>query len=460
VDTPPILNPATVAPKTKRRGRRKWVYIVIAAIIVLLGAPLFWALHKSDPVVPVQTEKIQRRTITESVVANGKIYPVLEVHISPEVSGEITEMRVKEGQSVHKGDLLLKIKPDHYVAALNQAKASYESAVASKTTATANLEKAEADFKRNDELFNRQLISESDFISYKVARNVSRAQWESAGHQVAVAKAAVDSAEESLSKTTILSPLDGTITTLNSQAGERVLGTVQNAGTDIMIISDLTAMEARVDIGEMDIVLLQPGERATLEVDSFKDKKFTGVVTDVANSSSGMKSRSALAAASSTANQAATQFQVRIRLNEHEAFRPGMSVTAKVETRIHTNTIAAPIASVTTRVVKKGESGKDAKAAGSPTNPVASTLQTNATNAVSGEKMADRSKPVEVVFVVRNDTVTVVPVTIGISDDNFWEITDGLKEGDEIVTGNYRAVSRDLEDGKKIKKSTGADKKL
>ena len=190
-----------------------------------------------------------------------------------------------------------------------------------KTTAAANLEKAEADYKRNKELFDNKLLSESDFIGFKATRDVCRAQVESADDQVNVAKAAVDNAQDLLNKTTIVAPLDGTITTLNSQLGERVLGTVQNAGTDIMIISDLSAMEARVDIGEMDIVLVQAGQKAKLEVDSFKDKKFAGIVTQVANSSEGLNASSAMSSGSSSSSgQTATQFQVRIRFSEGELF--------------------------------------------------------------------------------------------------------------------------------------------
>jgi HlyD family secretion protein len=435
VDTTSNLKSSAATPRPKRLRRRK-LWLWASASVMVLGATASWYSVNRDAAVPVVTEKILRRTLTETVVANGKIYPVLQVHISPEVSGEIIELAVKEGQAVHKGDLLLRIKPDYYVAAVNQAKASYESSLAGKATAAANLERAEADFKRNQELFHRNLLSESDYISYKVACDVARAQLESAGHQVEVAKAAVDSAQDSLDKTTIVAPLDGTVTTLNSQVGERVLGTVQNAGTDIMIISDLSSMEARVDIGEMDIVLLHPGEQASLEVDSFKAKKFSGVVTDVANSSESMNASSVLggAASSATSGQTATQFQVRIRLTEKAAFRPGMSVTAKVETRTRSNILTAPISSVTSRVLKKSE-----------TNSVSGP-------APSDDKTASREKPVEVVFVVQENRVKTVPVTIGISDDNFWEIINGVREGDEIVTGNYRAVSRDLDDGKRIKR--------
>jgi HlyD family secretion protein len=463
VETPPILPPQADAPKPKRKGRQKLIVFIVIGVAVL-GAAMFWALRKKDPAINVQAEKIARHTITETVIANGKIYPVLQVHISPEVSGEITELAVKEGQFVHKGDLLLKINPDVYIAGLNQAKAGYESSLAAKTTAAANLEKADADYIRNKTLFDSKLLSESDFIGFKAARDVCRAQVESADDQVNVAKAAVDNAQDLLNKTTIVAPLDGTITTLNSQLGERVLGTVQNAGTDIMIISDLSAMEARVDIGEMDIVLVQPGQKAKLEVDSFKDKKFAGVVTQVANSSEGLNASSVLGGSSSS-GQSATQFQVRIRFSEGELFRPGMSVNATIETRTRTNAIAAPIASVTTRTLKPKKETGSSKTNSPPTNAIASAAATNATtgsetNSAKGDKKNDdKIKPGDVVFVIEGDHVKTVPVKIGISDDNYWEITDGLKEGDEIVTGGYKAISHDLDDGKKIVKGAAETEK-
>jgi len=441
-------------PNPKKR-KKILILSAIGAVVLVL---ILWAVFKKrEPAITVQTDKVARRNITELVVANGKIYPVLQVHISPEVSGEITELAVKEGQRVKRGDLLLKIKPDFYLANLNQVKASYQSSLAGKTQAIANLEKAEADFKRNKELFERTLLSESDYVGFKVARDVAEAQVQSADDQVNVAKANVASAQDSLDKCTIVAPLDGTITTLNSQLGERVLGTVQNAGTDIMIISDLSEMEARVDIGEMDVVLLQSGQKAKLEVDSFKDRKFNGVVTAVANSSKDLNASAALGGGSSS-SQAATQFQVRIRITDDEKFRPGMSVSCEIETRARTNILTVPIASVTTRVIKpkagaeNGKSGTNSVA----TNAVAATgSETN--SAKAGKKADDKIKPVDVVFVVDGDHVKTVPVKIGISDDDYWEITDGLKEGEEIVTGNYSAISRSLEDGKKISKSSAAD---
>ena len=443
------------------KKRRKFLILTVIAV-ALVALTLVAVFKKREPAITVQTEKVTRRNLTEVVVANGKIYPVMQVHISPEVSGEIIVLAVKEGQHVKKGDLLLKILPDVYLAAVNQAKAGYQSSLAGKTQAIASLEKAEADYTRNKELFDRKLLSESDFVGFKVARDVAQAQVQSANDQVDVARAAVDSAQDSLNKTAITAPLDGTVTTLNSQLGERVLGTMQNAGTDIMIISDLSEMEARVDIGEMDVLLIQPAQKVRLEVDAFKDRKFAGTVTQIANSSKG--SGQAASAYSSSQSQEATKFEVRIRINEKEEFRPGMSVTAEIETRYRTNALTVPLASVTTRPpkpaeIKAGSATNTVSAAtnnvvastnklGASTNAVAST-----TNAVAADKKKDSApKLSEVVFVVEGDHAKMAPVKIGICDDNYWEITDGLTNEQEIVTGGYRAISRDLADGKKVVK--------
>jgi HlyD family secretion protein len=454
VNQSPLIQKPAVAPKKKKR----WKLIAFFIVLVVCVVAAFMVMRKGKvPPIGVQTVKVARRDITEIVVASGKIQPVVEVHISPEVSGEIIELPVREGQVVTNGELLLKINPDLTLAALNQAKAGYESSLASKKTAAANLEKAEADYTRNKQLFDSKLLSESDYVGFKVARDIALAEVDSAGNQVTMAQAAVDSAKDSMAKTTIVSPLDGTISQLNSQLGERVLGTAQNEGTAIMTIADLDNMEARVNIGEMDVVLIQPGQKARLEVDSFRDKKFTGTVTAVSNSSgdSGSRSSASSYSSSSSSGQEATQFQVRIHVNDKEFFRPGMSVTAEIETRYRTNALTVPIASVTTRLVKDkskpdGESPKTNSAA---TNSVSTNLVAtagNGTNFVGANKKSNG--PTEVVFVVDGDHVKAAPVKIGISDDNYWEITDGLREGDEIVSGGYRAISRDLDDGKKIKK--------
>lgn len=433
--------------------KRKRILIFSAIGIVLVALMLVAIFRKREPVIAIQTEKVVRTNITETVRANGKVQPVVQVTISPEVSGEIIDLPVKEGQHVEKGDLLVKIKPDFYIASLNQAKANYESSLAGKAQAAANLIKAEAEYKRNKELYDTRLISESDFIGFKAAYEIAEAQLESSSHQVEMAKATVASAQDSLDKTTIVSPLTGTVIKLNSQLGERVLGTVQNAGTEIMILADLKEMEARVDIGEMDVVLIRPGQKAHLEVDAFKDRKFNGTVTQVANSSEGLTSRAA--AVSSSSSQEATKFEVRILLKEKEFFRPGMSVTAEIETQYRTNVLAVPLAAVTTRAPKPdAKKGKDKlasnSAAASKTNAATAT-DPPSTNATVENKNKTAPKLIEVVFVVDGDHVKMVPVKRGIGDDNYWEITDGLKEGQEIAAGGYRAVGRDLEDGKKVR---------
>ncbi|MDE3067522.1 MAG: efflux RND transporter periplasmic adaptor subunit [Verrucomicrobiota bacterium] len=435
-------------PQPKKR-RKVLIFSIIAVVLATLA--LVAIFKKKDAPITVQTARVSRHSLTNLVVANGQIQPVVQVTISPEVSGEIVALPVKEGQAVKAGDLLVKIKPDVYVAALNQAKAGYESALAAKASATANLEKAQADYRRNSELFKHKLISESDYIGFKAARDVAQAQLDSADDQVNVAKAAVDSAEEQLAKTTILSPLTGTITLLNSEAGERVLGTIQNVGTAIMTISDLNQIEARVNVGEMDVVGIKPGQKARLEVDAFKDRKFTGVVTDVADSAVGSGNPNA----GGSQSQQATQFQVRIRLNDKEPdFRPGMSVTAEIETDYRTNVLTVPLACVTTRPMKPAAKADSPEKHGT-NNSVSATANTNnapGANAPASEsKAAGPGKPTDVVFVVGGSHVKAVPVKIGICDDNYWEITDGLTNGEEIVSGGYRAIGRDLQDGSSIR---------
>jgi HlyD family secretion protein len=443
---------------TSRKRRKILVFGVIA--LVLVAMTIGAIVKKRDVLITVQTEKITRRTLTEIVVANGKIQPVLQVKISPEVSGEIIELPVKEGQCVKKGDLILKIRPDFYLANRNQAEASYKSSLASRTTAEANLERAQAEFKRNHEMHERKLISESVFIEFKTSFDIAKAQLQSSTHQVEMSKALLARAEEELAKTTMVSPLDGTISKLNSQLGERVVGTATMAGTEVMTIADLNDMEARVDIGEIDVVLIAPNQNARLEVDAFKDRKFTGSVTEIGNSSKG-------SGANQMGNnqQEATKFEVRIRIKEKEAFRPGMSVTAEIETRSRTNVLAVPIASVTTRLPKK----EDQKGPGKNAGTNAPSNQTNEVTVASRHSVADErdpekrdkkskeAKPIEVVFIREGDQAKMVPVKIGISDDSHWEITEGLQEGQEVISGGYRAISRDLEDGKKVKKGAVAD---
>lgn len=426
--------------RKKKTGRKIIVFLLILGVI---GGLSWWAyFRKAEEIITVQTEKVGQRDLTELVIATGKIQPFLQVKISPEVSGEIIDLPVKEGQEVKKGDLLVKIKPDFYQANRNSAEANLKAVLANSELSAANLAKATAEFERIKQLFDAGLVSESQFVEARTSMEVSQAQVKASGHQADVARASLARAEDDLTKTTIRSPLDGVITKLNSQAGERVVGTATMAGTEVMVISNLDDMEARVDIGEVDVVLIQIGQKARLEVDSYRDRKFTGKVTEIANTAKtqGMGSQ-----------QEATRFEVRIRITEREAFRPGMSVTAEVETRYRTNVVAVPIQCVTTRLPKDSaaatDPGKQAAQKEAADNAAAASKPPEG----KGSKKDTGPKPIEVVFLSQGDTVKMVPVTRGISDDTHVEITEGLTEGLEIVVGGYKAINRDLEDGKKIK---------
>jgi HlyD family secretion protein len=446
-----------MANPKKKTGRK---IVVFSVIVLAVGGLSAWAYFKKREVpVTVQTEKVGRRNLTEIVVANGRIQPVVQVKISPEVSGEIIALPVKEGQQVKKGDLLLKIKPDFYVANRNSSEANYLASLASKATAAANLQKAEAEFKRHQELFDQQLISASVFLEVKTAHEIAKAQLDSAAHQVDMAKAARDRAMEDLRKTEIYSPIDGTVSKLNSQVGERVVGTAMMAGTEIMTVADLNEMEARVDVNEIDVVLIALGQKARLEVDAFRDKKFTGTVTEIANSSRGA-GMGGMGGGGGGQSQEGTKFEVRIRVSEKEAFRPGMSVTSDIETRYRTNVLTVPIAAVTTRLPKEPKPGDNpghAKSNPADTNSAAVCASnspaggTNSNLFVERKKPNEPPKPIEVVFLKEGERARMVPIKRGISDDAFVEITEGLSEGQEVIAGGYKAVSKDLDDGKKIK---------
>jgi len=446
----------------KSKRERKIILFSILGLFVVAGV-VASRFMKSTPPITIATEKVTRRNITELVVANGKIEPVLQVKISPEVSGEIIELPVKEGQNVKKGDLLFKIKPDNYLAARNSAEANYKSAIANRETSKANLEKAGLEYKRNDALATAKLISESDLLTAKTADDVAKTTLDASIEQVSIAKAQLESAEADLSKTIVYSPLTGTVSKLNSELGERVVGTAQYAGTEIMTVADLTVMEARVDIGEIDVPLIKMSQKASLEVDSFKDQKFNGLVTEIANSANNNDTTTAASTASSTTTEA-TKFQVRIRVTEKDRFLPGMSVTANIESRYRTNVLTIPIQSVTTRLpatnsaaagTNSSSTNTNSAAAGTNgnstnTNSAAAGTNSSATNSFVTKKPDEPPKPIEVVFVVEGDHVKQVPVKRGISDDNYVEITDGLREGQEVVSGGYKAINRDLEDGKKV----------
>ncbi len=397
-----------------RKKRKKIIIISIIGVVVIGLAVLVFLGSRRETIITVQTEKIQRRTITQIVSATGKIQPETKVKINAEVSGEIIELAVREGQRVRKGQLLVRIKPDAY-------QAQFERAQANVAMADANLSKAEAEFKRISGLYEKKLVAESDM-------DISRASYKAAKATFDQAQASLKESRETLAKTTIYSPMDGVVSQLISEIGERVSGSTFMQGTEIMTIADLSRMEARVDVGENDVVMVSKGDTARIEVDSYKDRKFVGIVTQIANTakSTGLGTQDAV-----------TNFEVRILINTPEGvqFRPGMSMSADIETETKQNVLSTPIQCVTVRAPKKDktEEPKEGEA-----------------QLITSKKKEDE-KLEEVVFVVKEGVAKTVTVKRGISNDTYVElIGEGLEEL-EVVTGPFKAINRDLEVDSKVK---------
>lgn len=399
--------------------------VVVLLLLVILGS-------RKEPVINVQVEKAMRRTITQTVTATGKISPEVQVVITPEVSGEITALPVKEGARVKKTDLLMKIKPDIYMAQRDRSAAEL-------TSAKASLERSRSEYDRANELFVKGLISKSELEAASTSFQVMKAQYDQAD-------AALKQSEESLRKTTIYSPMDGIVSKLSVELGERVLGTSQFQGTTVMTVADLARMEGRVDVGENDIVLISIGDTARIEVDAFPERKLTGFVYQIGNSAKtkGLGTQ-----------EEVTNFEVRIRiLDKDVVLRPGMSMTATVETETRHNVISVPIQSVTTRSAAKGKD-KEKK----------ETDEGDEMAANDAKIKTVKEKVKEVVFVVDNNIAKTVEVKRGISNDSYTEIISGLDESKQVVSGSYKAINRELEDGAKIKveeakkKSDSPDKK-
>src|SRR5213083_2102287 len=279
------LKTPQVAPEVakKRRARRKR-YILFGTVgVVLLLIIISVIASKREKPIPVTTERAIRKTIMQTVSATGKVQPETEVKISPEVAGEIIELPVEDGKAVMKGDLLVKIKPDSYKALLEQQEAAISAAKATNLQQKATMFKAEHDFKRAEDLFNKKLISEQEFNAAQAAYDVAKNTFESSLHEIERAQAGSSQARDQLSKTTIYSPIDGTITILNSKLGERLVATGQFAGTEVMRVADLGHMEARVDVNENDVVNVKVGDNAKVKIDAYGDRKFHGTVYQIAN---------------------------------------------------------------------------------------------------------------------------------------------------------------------------------
>jgi HlyD family secretion protein len=409
-----------MATNGKKSRKKIIIFSILGVLVIALGLIIFLG-SKREPVIQVQVEKAQKRTLTQVVTATGKIFPEVQVKISPEVSGEIVALPVKEGQRVSRGQLLMKIKPDVYEAQRDQFAAGL-------ARAKADLTKSELEFKRIETLFEKGLVSESEFVG-------ARAGYESSKASYAQSRASLNQAEENLRKTTVLSPMDGTVSQLNSELGERVLGTAQFQGTDVMTIADLSKMEARVDVSENDVILVSIGDTARISVDAFPDRKVNAIVYEIANTgrSKGLGTQ-----------EEVTNFTVKMRVVDRDvALRPGMSMTADVETETKSGVLAVPIQSVTTRMpkpeMKEGEQGA-AEGQGAPAPPQQAAMAARR-----------QERPKEIVFVVENGVVKAVQVKRGISNDSHVEVTEGVTEGMDVVSGTYRAINRELEDGSKVR---------
>jgi HlyD family secretion protein len=411
--------------KRKRRMRTLWIVLgSLAGLIIIIALA---SSGKEKPIL-VQTEMVGRHTVTEEVQATGKIQPQVMVKVSPEVSGEIIELPFKEGDHVNKGDLVAKIKPLVFQEQYDAAEASYNSAKALVEQQRATMIQADANLKRGKKLNEMHLMSDQDYDAAKAAYAASVAAVNSADYTAKAAEGQMRQLQESLNWTSVLAPMNGVVTSLISQLGEKVVGTASFAGTEMMDISDLSLMNAMVDVDENDVVNIKLGDPVKISIDAFPDRIFTGKVIEIANS--------AKLSGTGTQDQS-TNFTVKVRLDDFGAqdLRPGMSCTARIQTETKENVLAVPLMAVTRR------DNEDTQAADS----IKKLREAN-----KGTFHEDDESSA-LVFIVRKDTAKSVTVKTGISDNNYVEILDGLKGGEEVVKGNFRAVSKELENGKIVK---------
>ena len=400
--------------------KKKWLWIGIAAVVVV-GALGGMALNsrRAKP-LEVQTGKVGRQKIVQTVSATGKIQPEIQVEISADVSGKIIRLPVTEGQWVEKGALLVELDRERHVAAVESAVASVSAAQANAALVRENLVQAEKEYRRSQDLQKRNLESEASFEAKQAAYQVEVARHKSALDQVAQAKAALKQARDDLSKTTIYAPMAGTISALNKELGEIALGS-QFQKDVILVVADLSEMEAQVNVDENDVTSVAVGQEATIEVDAMLGQELRGRVSEISNSAN--------ATGMGTSDQK-TEFEVKIRIvDPPQTLRPGMTATASIIAKTNDNALSVPIQSVAVRTVDqlsmKGEKREDAEA----------------------RYTADKDGFVEIVFTVDKGKAIAKQVKTGIQSDERIEILEGLEEGDEIVTGSYRAISKDLQNG-------------
>jgi len=439
---PPV--PGVASPRRRKSRRRRKILIGIGALLLLwiIGAIIN---SKREKPIPVTTDKATRRTIVQTVSATGKIQPETEVKISPEVAGEIIELPVDDGMAVKKGDLLVKIKPDSYKALVEQQEAAISSAKATNLQQKATMLKTEQDLKRADDMYVKKTISIQEYNAAQAAYDVAKNTYESSLHEIERAEAGSSQAHDQLSKTTIYSPIDGTVTVLNSKSGERLVATGQFAGTEVMRVADLGHMEARVDVNENDVVNVKIGDKASVKIDAYSDRRFHGTVHQIANTGK---------TTGAGTQEEVTNFEVKIGIDDHDVtLRPGLSCTADIETDTVKDVVAVPMQAVTIRTGESNLSPEEIEK-----KKLKTTQRDKADNNAEvvnekAEKQAlkeEREKLAKVVFLKKGGKAQLVKVTTGISDDTFMEIKNGIQPGDEVISGSYSAISRKLKDGAKV----------
>jgi HlyD family secretion protein len=447
---------------------KKLIWIIgglIAVILILVILKKNGVIGKEEG-TKVTAEKAGDRTIIETVNASGKVYPEVEVKVSPDISGEIVELNVNEGDSVRKGQVLARIYADIYNSQRDQAAAVVTQSQAQVLNSTAQLEalkatldQAEVTFKRQKRLLDDQVISRAEFEQADQAIKTARAQYNAATQGIKGSQASVQSAQAQLSRAnkdvtraTLVAPMNGVVSLLAVKKGERVVGTAQMAGTEMLRIADMNIMELRVNVGENDIPKVQLNDSAVIEIDAYTNRKFMGIVTKIASSNT----TAAQSASLSSSSTEVTNYQVNIRLlpqsyqdllsrskSGRAPFRPGMNASADIQTKTRNNVLAVPINAVTTRD-KNGDKPVNDKKDNKDNNNNDNNQEVPAVNTEDLE---------EVVFVLQPDKVTVkkVKVKTDIQDINYIQITSGLKPGDMVVTGPYNMVSKTIKDGDKVK---------
>lgn len=458
----------------KKSSSKKTLFWIGGTIVLLLAAG---AGLKATGVIGgepqgtnVETAKAKLKTITQVVSASGKIQPEVEVIIRPDVSGEIINLAVKEGDFVRKGDLLVRIKPDIYQAQIDNLNAALLTQKARLEQTRATLIQAEAAHTRDKELFDKKVISEMDYIQTKSNWDSQKASLKAAEYQIQSAEAQLRQAQEELEQTVIRAPQDGTVTGLGVEEGERVLGNSQMAGTEMMRVSLLDRMEVLVEVNENDIVNVSLADTTRIEVDAYPERRFNGIITEIANSAQ-------ITGAGS--NEQVTNYQVKVRIvtphnlglsggelvqnqtpeNPGKAFipnfKPGMSATVDIETQTAVNVVSVPIQAVTVRdfAQDKPKKGEESSNEGDADVQLASAQEINDDLVIKREDFR------KVVFKVVDGKAVRIPVETGISDNTHIQITSGIEAGDEIVIGSYRTLSRNLKDGDKVTVTNNTENK-